>query len=182
MKLLKTLFSIGAISAISTGFLSSIVEVPSSAVYAFPKLQTIQTQALGTYVLKTYLNGRVLDFSNSAKQGEPVLLVNKHRGESQQWQLIRLENGYYIIKSIVNERVLDFRNAQNNKEPLVIANEHGKDNQQWELKQLSNGRYLIKSKLTGRVLDFRNNDNNREPVLLVDEHRGHSQQWILEKI
>jgi hypothetical protein len=34
MKLSKTLFSVGAISALSTGFLSSFVKIPLSAVYA----------------------------------------------------------------------------------------------------------------------------------------------------
>ncbi|WP_373478917.1 RICIN domain-containing protein [Geminocystis sp.] len=149
----------------------------------YPPSPQVQNEVVATVIIQTPVNGRVLDFRSSSNNREPLILVNKHSSESQQWQLLkRRQSDYYIIQSMVNERVLDFRNAQNNREPLILVDYRGGDSQLWSLEKLSNGRYLIKSKVNGRVLDFRNAENNKEPLLLVDEHRGHSQQWILESV
>jgi Ricin-type beta-trefoil lectin domain-like len=148
-----------------------------------PPSAQVQNKVVDTVIIQTPINGRVLDFRSSSNNREPLILVNKHSGESQQWQLLKQrQSDYYIIQSMVNERVLDFRNAQNNREPVILVDYHGGDSQLWSLDRLSNGRYLIKSKVNGRVFDFRNAENNKEPLLLVDEHRGHSQQWILQSV
>jgi hypothetical protein len=79
------------------------------------------------------VNSRVLDFRNAQNNKEPVILVNYHGGDSQQWSLEKLPNGRYLIKSKVNGRVLDFTNSENNKEPVILTNEHRGYSQQWVL-------------------------------------------------
>lgn len=130
-------------------------------------------------IIQTPVNSRVLDFISSSNNEEPLILVNKNFGESQQWEL-RKQGSFYLINSRVNYRVLDFRNAKNDKEPVILVDYHGGDSQQWLLEKLPNGRYLIKSKVNGRVLDFANSENNKESVLLTNENLGYSQQWVLE--
>ncbi len=131
-------------------------------------------------LIKTPINDRVFDFSNSERNGEPVILFNQHNGKSQQWRLVPLGNGYHIVKSMVNGRVLDFSNSSRNGEPVILFDEHDGNSQQWKLEPLSNGRFLIVSKVNGRVLDFSNSSRNGEPVILFDRHGGASQQWIIE--
>ena len=87
-------------------------------------------------IVSSKVNRRVLDFTNSRTNGEPVLLVDEHRGDSQQWQLVPLGNGYHLIKSKVNGRVLDFTNSRTNGEPVLLVDEHRGDSQQWRLDSL----------------------------------------------
>ncbi len=94
----------------------------------------MQAQTVDTVIIQTPVNGRALDFNSSSNNKEPVILVNYHGGESQQWSLEKLPNGRYLIKSKVNGRVLNFTNSENNKEPVILTNEHRGHSQQWVFK------------------------------------------------
>lgn len=130
-------------------------------------------------IIKTAINGRVFDYTHSQINKEPIILVDEHRGSSQQWQLIPLGNGYHLIKSEINGRVLDFTNRRDG-EPVILVDEHRGDSQQWKFERLDNGKFLIISKIDGRVLDFSNTQRNGEPLILFHRHGGASQQWLVE--
>jgi len=86
-----------------------------------PPPTIIKSQTVDTVIIQTPVNKRVLDFTSSSNDKEPLILVNKHSGESQRWEL-RKQGSFYIISSMVNSRVLDFRNAQNGSVHLDVLN------------------------------------------------------------
>ena len=156
----------------------AVVEGGQSA-YDAAQAAASDSQLPRVAVIQTDINGRVFDFTNSERPSEPVILVDRHGGVSQQWNLIPVDDSHYLIESPINGRVFDFTNSERPSEPVILVDRHGGVSQQWKFERLANGKFLIVSRVNGRVLDFTNSERPGEPVILVDRHEGASQQWAV---
>lgn len=142
----------------------------------------------GFYVIKSRLNGFVLDLLDSNQVPASALgsypMNGEHGSANQQWRI----TAEGLIKSRLNDYVVDIAGSVRVPGTPLISypanGEHGTPNQQWELVPVPGTPYfLIKSKLAGLVMDI--SDSNPAPRAGVIAYLANAgsgtpnQQWEL---
>lgn len=83
----------------------------------------------------------------NSKSGTNILVYDSHLGNSQDFVIQHVGNGYYVIKHTASGKVLDIANGDSSSGANVLLwDYHGGDNQLWRFVE-KYGMYAIKSKL-----------------------------------
>lgn len=118
-----------------------------------------------TYLIRSKLNGFVLDIQGGSTAACTQIISYPHNGEcgtaNQHWRFVPVgSEGTYLIQSELNNFVIDITGSNTAPVTPVISypsnGATGTSNQQWELVPVPNevNTYLIRTKLNGFVLDI----------------------------
>jgi len=155
--------------------------------------------AENTYLIKTRLNGFVLDIEGSNQSPRARIISYPMNGATgtpnQHWELVEVAkkntvpdvNTTYLIKSQLNGFVLDIEGSNQAPCTPILSyptnGEKGTPNQQWRFIPVGDGTYLIRSVLHNFVIDI--TGSNQAPCTRVISYPVNgtlgtpNQQWIL---
>jgi hypothetical protein len=158
-----------------------------------------------TYIIRSKINGRVLDVSQTNDWGNQqgdLIIYDYVGGLNQQWHLIR-EGPDFVIRSAQTGKVLDSTFSgekhlnlnptslgsnvtQFFNQPRVRENEYnGSYAQKWRIHEVTPGagEFFIYCSGTGKVLDVKGESGyNNTPVIPYDFHGKNNQIWQIAPI
>lgn len=141
----------------------------------------------GTYVITNVLSNMALDVSGITKQGAKLknsatLVQYPLSGEKwQDWNIIKLSNGYYKIMNLNSGKVLDVPYGSSTQGLQLHQFQWlGNDNQQWQINSLGGGAYSILNKGNGLVLTNEGNSTSANTNITQRTWaNNNSQKWNL---
>jgi hypothetical protein len=158
-----------------------------------------------TYVIRSQLNGRCLDVSQTNDWGNQqgdLIIYDYVGGLNQQWHIIR-DGPDFILRSAQSGRVLDscFQgNKQLNLNPTSLGNNltqlfntervrindfNGSFTQKWRIQEVAagSGQYFIYCSGTGKALDVQGESGaNNTPIIPYDFHGRDNQIWLIQPL
>jgi thermitase len=127
-------------------------------------------------------------YNAGTENGTEVVQYEQMSWQSQQWQLVDLENGYHVIKNRYTSDILWVSdNSTSNNANIVmyqdVANPTQYQSIQWQVTDLGNGYYSIMNRLSGKYLRPYNAGTSNNTEIIQYEWRGYrSQQWKLDPV